>query len=240
MKVTGIIPARMGSTRLPGKPLLDICGKTMIQRVYERALQSDLDDLIIACDDVRIYEVVKSFGGKVVMTSKTHINGSTRIAEVAKDLSTTYIINIQGDEPLISFKAINKVISELKTNESKVVTLKTKISDKEDILNVNNVKVVCDNNDYALYFSRSPIPAYKENEISGYYKHIGIYGYEREFLLKYVDMKSTPLEKRESLEQLRILENQYKIKVIETNEYFIGVDTQEDLDKVRSLISIND
>jgi 3-deoxy-manno-octulosonate cytidylyltransferase (CMP-KDO synthetase) len=234
MRVVGIIPARLNSTRLPGKLLLDINGKTMIQRVYENVLQSNLDKVIVACDEQKIYDAVVSFGGCAMMTDKNHINGSTRIAEVAKNIDADYIINVQGDEPLISADVINNLINEIDQNDN-VITLKYKLDNDIAIDNPNNVKVITDNYNNAIYFSRSRIP-YNRGEFVNYYKHIGIYCYKKDFLLKYTNMNPTILEEAESLEQLRILENGYKIKVIETNHSLIGVDTIEDLEVVRNIL----
>jgi 3-deoxy-manno-octulosonate cytidylyltransferase (CMP-KDO synthetase) len=234
MKVVGIIPARINSTRLPGKPLIDINGKPMIQHVYERVSNSSLDDVIVACDDERVFNTVLSFGGNAKMTSKDHFNGSTRIAEVAEDIKADFIINIQGDEPLISADIINNLIKEIEPDDN-VVTLKYKLSDDNVIDNPNNVKVITDNNNHAIYFSRSRIP-YNREEYSSYYKHIGIYVYKKEFLLNYVKMSPTLLECAESLEQLRIIENGYKIKVVETKTSLIGVDTPADLEVVRKIL----
>lgn len=234
MKIVGIIPARINSTRLPGKPLADINGKPMIQHVYERVIKSNLDNVIVACDDERIFNAVVSFGGHAKMTSRDHTNGSTRIAEVAENIEADFIVNIQGDEPLITAEVINELIEEIDLNVN-VITLKHKLSNDIAIDNPNNVKVITDNNNNAIYFSRSRIP-YNREGFNDYYKHIGIYGYKKEFLLKYVNMHPTKLEEAESLEQLRIIENGYKIKVIETTHSLIGVDTMEDLDLVRKLL----
>ncbi|MGL6153738.1 MAG: 3-deoxy-manno-octulosonate cytidylyltransferase [Cetobacterium sp.] len=241
MKFLGVIPARYASTRLRGKPLMDICGHTMIEWVYRRALKSKLDKVVIATDDEKIYEEVKKFGGEVILTSENHINGTSRIGEVCEKI-TEYdvVINIQGDEPLIEPSMIDLLIDAFKKEPELVMgTLKHKLINKEDIENPNTVKVITDKNDYALYFSRSviPYPRYENKEL--YYKHIGIYGYKRSFVLEYVKMESTPLENSESLEQLRVLENGYRIKVLETDKKIIGVDTEEELNKVRDYIRDN-
>lgn len=234
MRIIGIIPARLNSTRLPNKPLLDINGKPMIQHVYERVIKSNLDDVIVACDDQLVYNTVTSFGGKAIMTSPNHLNGSTRIAEVAKNIMADYIINIQGDEPMISFEVINDLLKEIDSSIN-VITLKQKIDNDIDVDNPNIVKIITDVNNNAIYFSRSRIP-YNRNPYRIYYKHIGIYGFKKEFLIKYVDMLPTKLEVSESLEQLRIIENGYKIKVVETNHKLLGVDTIDDLVTVRKLL----
>lgn len=241
MKVLGVIPARYGSTRFEGKPLADICGNTMIEWVYKRAIQSDLDKIVVATDDERIYNEVLRFNGEAVMTSENHNTGTDRIAETAK-LYKEYdvIINIQGDEPLIEPVLINNLAKAFKDVEVLMATLKHKISDEKDIANPNVVKVITDIKDNALYFSRSPIPYNRDKKnIIDYYRHIGIYGYRRDFLFKYAEMQPTNLEKTESLEQLRVLENGYNIKVIETEFSVKGVDTKEDLLELINYINQN-
>ncbi|WP_297596899.1 3-deoxy-manno-octulosonate cytidylyltransferase [uncultured Cetobacterium sp.] len=235
MKFLGVIPARYESTRLPKKPLKDICGHPMIEWVYKRALKSNLDRVVVATDSKEVYEAVKKFGGDVVLTSKNHLNGTSRIAEVCQNIKDyDVVINIQGDEPLIEAEMINALIDSFeKEKELKMSTLKHKLIKKEDIENPNFVKVVTDKNDYAIYFSRSVIPYPRNENLDLYYKHVGIYGYKRDFVLEYSQLESTPLENSESLEQLRVLENGYKIKVLETKFEVIGVDTQDELDKVR-------
>jgi 3-deoxy-manno-octulosonate cytidylyltransferase (CMP-KDO synthetase) len=241
MKFLGVIPARYASTRLEGKPLSDICGHSMIEWVYKRSLLSNLDMIVVATDDQLIYDKVKSFGGEVVMTSKDHPNGTSRIAEVAKIYSDfDVIINVQGDEPLIEKEMINSLITPfLEEPDLNMATLKHRIDNIEDVENPNNVKVVTTKDDYAIYFSRSPIPYPRELDIKNYFKHVGIYGYTRNFVIKYSQMDPTSLEISESLEQLRVLENGYKIKVLETPYKIVGVDTQEDLEKVRKIVKTN-
>lgn len=250
MYVVAIIPARYASTRLKGKPLLNIDGKPMIQWVYERAKKAKLtNDVIAATDDKRVFDAVRYFGGKAVMTSPEHRTGTDRIAEAADGLNVDIIINVQGDEPLIEPEMIDAAIRPL-TNDSEIVaaTLKTKIKDEKELSNPNVVKVVTDKNDFALYFSRLPIPYVRNSEqwpvISDqknniHFKHIGLYVYRKDFLLKFARMKPTPLEEAEKLEQLRVLENGYKIKVVETKHDSIGVDTEEDLEKVRKIVKEN-
>ncbi|MGL5356664.1 MAG: 3-deoxy-manno-octulosonate cytidylyltransferase [Cetobacterium sp.] len=238
MKFLGVIPARYESTRLPKKPLKDICGHTMIEWVYKRALKSNLDKVIVATDSIVVFNEVKSFGGDVILTSENHLNGTSRIAEVCEKV-TDYevIINIQGDEPLIEGDMINSLIDVFKKEENlKMATLKHKLLKREDVENPNFVKVVTDKKDYAIYFSRSVIPYPRNENWDIYFKHVGIYGYKREFVLEYSKLESTPLENSESLEQLRVLENGYKIKVLETPYEIIGVDTEAELDKVRKYI----
>lgn len=238
MKFLGVIPARYASTRLEAKPLKLIDGHTMIEWVYKRTKGSALDEVVVATDDMRIYDEVLKFGGKAVLTRTDHENGTSRIAEVCEKMPEyDVIINVQGDEPLIEVEMINSLIDSFKRESSLVMgTLKHKITDKNDIENPNVVKVVVDKNDYAIYFSRSVIPYPRNLNQDIYFKHVGIYGYKSDFVREYSQMKSTPLEKSESLEQLRVLENGYKIKVIETPYSIQGVDTEEDLERVRRIV----
>lgn len=238
MKFLGVIPARYGSTRFEGKPLEIIHGKTMIEWVYKRSLSSKLDKVVVATDDERIEKVVKDFGGEVIMTSKSHETGTDRIAEVAQNYKEfDVIINVQGDEPLIESSMIDSLIEPfIKEPQLKMATLKYKLDNMEDVNNPNIVKVICDKNDYAIYFSRNPIPFPRNLSIDNYYKHIGVYAYKRDFVLEYAKMSQTALEISESLEQLRVLENGYKIKVLETKHKVLGVDTPEDLVKVINYI----
>ncbi|WP_177161245.1 3-deoxy-manno-octulosonate cytidylyltransferase [uncultured Fusobacterium sp.] len=241
MRFLGVIPARYGSSRLEGKPLKDICGHTMIEWVYKRVKKSNLDEVVVATDDKRIYDEVVRFGGKVVMTREDHPNGTSRIAEVCEKIKDyDVIINIQGDEPLIEVDMINSLVEAFKKEpDLKMGTLKYKLDSMEDIQNPNSVKVITDKNDYAIYFSRSVIPYPRKENRDIYYKHVGIYGYKREFVIEYSGWEQTPLEVSESLEQLRVLENGYKIKVLETPHKIIGVDTAEELEKVREYIKSN-
>lgn len=243
MKVTVIIPARYGSSRLEGKPLADIAGKPMIQHVYERASEATgVDEVLVATDDERILSAVKAFGGKAVMTSADHQTGTDRLAEVAGSLDSDIIVNVQGDEPMISPKMIEEAVAPLIEDPSiKMGTLKSVLDNKEDLHDDAVAKLVVDRDDFALYFSRSPIPFLREDgDVASdtvYYKHIGLYVYDRQFLLNYAKMPQTPLEKAERLEQLRALENGYRIKAVTTQEESIGVDTPEGLEKVRALIT---
>lgn len=241
MKFLGVIPARYASTRLEGKPLADIGGHSMIEWVYKRSLLSNLDMVVVATDDQLVYDKVKSFGGEVVMTSKDHPNGTSRIAEVAEIYSDfDVIINVQGDEPLIEKEMINALITPfLEEPDLNMATLKHRIDRMEEVENPNNVKVITTNDNYAIYFSRSPIPYPRELDIKNYFKHVGIYGYTRDFVIKYSQMAPTSLEISESLEQLRVLENGYRIKVLETPYKIVGVDTQEDLEEVKKIVREN-
>lgn len=241
MKIICVIPARYASTRLPGKPLADIAGKPMIVRVYERALKAKIpSEVIVAVDDERVFKAVEAAGGKVVMTKKDHPTGTDRLAEVAQKFpDVDVIINIQGDEPLIDPSVIDELAKQfIEKPELNMATVKTPMQEDEKN-EPSNVKVITDKDGYALYFSRSLMP-YPRNDVGvQVYKHIGIYGYKRDFLLQYATMQPTPLEQTESLEQLRALENGYKIKVIATNKHFVGVDTKEDLARVNAIYKQN-
>lgn len=243
MRVTAVIPARYASTRFPGKPLVDLCGKPMIQWVYERTARCvAVNRVIVATDDERISAAVRSFGGEVMMTRVDHQTGTDRLAEVAGQIESALIVNVQGDEPLIDPRMIEQAIEPMRRNPGVPMgTLKTRILSPAEYLNPNVVKVVTDRNDYALYFSRAPIPCHRDvldqienrfEEIEAY-KHIGLYVYRREFLLTYHKLAPTPLEQYEKLEQLRALENGFRMKVAETKLTSIGVDTPEDLEHVR-------
>lgn len=237
MNVLCVIPARYASTRLPGKPLKDIAGKPMICRVYERAAKAArVAEALVATDDERIYEAVLQHGGKAVMTRKDHPTGTDRLAEVAEKYpDVDLIINVQGDEPLIEPALIDELAAAFDGDaDLQMATVCTEITDEAKAKNPNNVKVVMDKKGYALYFSRSLLP-YPRHTGTPVYKHIGIYAYKRDFLLQYAKMAETPLEHAESLEQLRALENGYRIKVIKTPYRFVGVDTAEDLAKVNEI-----
>lgn len=239
-KTAIIIPARYGSSRLEGKPLIEVNDKPIIQWVYEKAQQAQLADMIIvATDDKRIFDAVKSFGGEVEMTSTEHKCGSDRIREVVeRHPEISYIVNLQGDEPMIKPESVNAVINSVKNDaNADISTLVRVIDDEDEIKNPNLVKCVFDINGYALYFSRSPIPYNRNTGISKTYGHIGIYGYKREALLRMTALNQTPLEKTESLEQLRALENGMKIKVTVVDFVPVGIDTLEDLAKFKSLVS---
>jgi 3-deoxy-manno-octulosonate cytidylyltransferase (CMP-KDO synthetase) len=239
LNIIGVIPARFGSTRLPAKALAIIGGKPMIQHVYERCLKAELlNEVLVATDDKRIFDAVLNFGGNVVMTSKAHKSGTDRIGEAVKNIKCDIVVNIQGDEPMIDPKNINKAIEPLiKDKTTNVSTLCFKITNKEEIKNPNVVKVVFDINNNALYFSRSAVPYNRDNGKTDYYKHIGLYVYRKEYLMKIIKLKTSKLELAEKLEQLRILESGEKIKVIETKMDSHSVDTASDLQKIRKLIN---
>lgn len=238
MEVIGVIPARYSSTRFEGKVLEDILGKPMIRHVWERAKQALLlDDLIIACDNEQVAEVAKEFGAKVAFTAKGHASGTDRICEVINPLDVKIVINIQGDEPLIHPTMIDAVARALLEDSSiSMATVMKNIEDEQVINDPNVVKVVIDKNNFALYFSRSPIPFHaKESDIRlpVYFKHIGLYGYTKDFLFIYKNLPVSYLERVERLEQLRVLEAGFRIKVIETKYDTVGVDTPQDLEKVK-------
>ena len=247
MKILGIIPARFASTRLQGKPLKDICGKTMIQRVYEQAIQA-LEHVYIATDDSRIEAEVNSFGGNVIMTSTEHTTGTNRCVEayniVQKELKIDFdaIINIQGDEPLLEPEILISLANCFNDSSTEMATLIRPVHDKKELLSTSDIWVVIDKNDNALYFSREIIPhfrgAHKDDWIEhhAYYKHIGMYGFTPKAIKQFASMNQTNLEKAESLEQLRWLENGGKIKVAHTAHHALSVDTQEDLEEVIEII----
>ncbi|MBP3812248.1 MAG: 3-deoxy-manno-octulosonate cytidylyltransferase [Acidaminococcaceae bacterium] len=242
MKVICIIPARYASTRLPGKPLKLIAGRPMIQWVYEQAKKAEIPaEVIVATDDVRVYDTVLAFGGNACMTREDHPNGTSRLAEVAEKFpDADVIVNVQGDEPMIPPEIIDRLANAFAEEpELKMATMKARMQESE-YGDPSAVKVVTDQNGYALYFSRSllPYPRNKSN-LFKVYKHVGIYAYTRTFLMQYAAMAPTPLEQVESLEQLRVLENGYKIKVLESSFQGVGVDTQADLDAVNKILGGN-
>lgn len=244
-----IIPARYDSTRLPGKPLLDISGKTLIQRVYECAQSSDASHVVVATDDERIEKTVKEFGGEVCMTSSEHRSGTDRIAEVIDTLGLSdseIVVNLQGDEPGMPGTLINQVASILETNQADMGTACHLSNDSETFLDPNVVKVVLDENNNALYFSRAPIPFDRtggqdsSDPAARFYWHMGIYAYRAEFIKRFCQWPPCPLEKVESLEQLRALHHGKKISVCVTNPLPIGgIDTETDLELARHWFSKN-
>ncbi len=239
MKIVAVIPVRYASTRFAGKPLAKICGKPMLQWVYEAAKGCDfIDQVLIATDNNEIMKVGRSLGAQVYMTSAAHATGTDRVAEVARTLEAGIIINLQGDEPLITPDAIKQAVTPLVDDASIVLsTLKTRIEDTNDLENPNVVKVVTDANDFALYFSRSPIPFRKDKAgaVTGF-RHIGLYVFKKDFLLTFTQLPSSKLEKAENLEQLRALEYGYRIKVPTTSYQPVGVDTPEDIARVEKLV----
>ena len=239
-KVIAVIPARYRSTRFEGKPLAMICGKPMIQHVYENALRCErIDRLIVATDDDRIGQVVQQFGGEVCMTSPGHASGTDRVAEVVGNYQADIVINVQGDEPLLESAAITEALMPMLEDETlPMATLKTRILDHDEATDPNVVKVVTDRKGFALYFSRSPIPFYTPPSWreAVMFRHVGIYVYARDFLMTFSNLPQTELEKTERLEQLRALEHGYRIRVVETKYRPIGVDTPEDLIRVEKIL----
>ncbi len=253
-KVVAIIPARYASTRLPGKPLIEIAGKPMILRVVERARQAaTISRVIIATDDQRVFQTVANADEEAVMTSPNHATGTDRLAEVAAKLDAEIIVNVQGDEPLIEPSTIEAAVAPLLADPSIVMSTTCEpIESAEDALKPNVVKVVVDRAGFALYFSRNPIPfpraavlehgsieaalRARPELLKTFNKHTGLYAYRRDFLLTYAKLPPTPLEQSEALEQLRALEHGYMIKVVPVAHRSIGVDTPEDLDLARRLI----
>lgn len=238
-----VIPARYGSTRFPGKALVDIAGRPMIEHVYRRASAArHVDAVIVATDDERIADVVRTFGGDVRLTRSTHTTGTDRIAEVAATLDCDLVVNLQGDEPLIEPGTIDSAIEPFRDDAALMMTsLYHRFQPADDVLDTHAVKVVLDRRGRALYFSRAPIPAFRDaaadRQSVGPYKHIGLYVQRREFLLTVASLEPTPLERAEALEQLRVLEHGFSITMIETQHDSIGVDTPADLERVRRLLT---
>lgn len=262
MKAVGVIPARYASSRFPGKPLATLCGRPLIQHVYERARRSQsLSRVVVATDDRRIHDVVTAFGGEVQLTGAHHRSGTDRVAEVAAYLSSELIVNIQGDEPLIEPAMIDEAVVPFFVESDVVMgTLCRLIESEDEWRSPHVVKVVRNHRGFALYFSRAPIPYHRglRTEVRGprsrvegegiaqpsalspgtlAYKHIGLYVYRRDFLLELARLAPTPLEQRERLEQLRALESGYAIRVVETKYDSIGVDTPEDLERVERIVA---
>lgn len=242
LKIIGLIPARYASQRLPAKSLADIHGKPMVQRVYERVKRSRLiTDVIVATDDERIEAAVRKFGGKSAMTPQTIQSGSDRIAYAARSIDADIVVNVQGDEPLIEPSMIDQTVQLLIDDPSVLVaTAVKKITKLDDLLTPNVVKVVLDRNGFALYFSRSLVPFVRDSgevtewlKHASFYKHFGIYVYRASFLRQFASLASSPLERAEKLEQLRILEHGFRIKAAITEHDSIPVDTAEDLERVR-------
>ena len=238
-KIAAIIPARWASTRFPGKALHPIAGKPLIQHVWERCRAArEVDDVIVATEDMRIAAAAFAFGAEVSFTSPRHRSGTDRVAEVAARLpGVSHVINVQGDEPLIDPALIDRLAQTLRENPGMGMVTAANAVTGEQIASPHTVKVVLDRASDALYFSRSPLPFFRESDSAArYYRHQGIYGYSKTFLLQFVKWKPTPLEKAESLEQLRALENGAKIRVLITRSVSMGVDTPEDAETVSELL----
>lgn len=242
-RVLAVIPARYASSRFRGKIIADLCGKPLVLHAYERAKEAKrVDEVLIAADDPLIIEALKPFDARVVMTRVDHPSGTDRIAEAVASLDADIVVNVQGDEPVISPVLIDQAVEVLQRDpEVMMSTARSLIHDPELITNPNCVKLICDRRGRALYFSRSPIPYIRDAKdqdaaATCYWQHIGLYVYRKDFLLKYAAMPMTPLERLEKLEQLRALENGYPIAVVDTEYESIGVDTPEDLEAVRRLL----
>ncbi len=244
-KIVAVIPARYKSTRFEGKPLALIAGKPMVRHVYEGVIKSKIvSDVIIATEDKRIYDACIDFGANAVMTKDTHQTGTDRIIEVITDMDADVVLNIQGDEPLVNTEIINALIKPFNEDDTiKYTSVKTPIFSYEEFIDPNNVKVIVDKNNFGIYFSRSPIPYDREKapclkDFKGIfgYKHLGFYGYTKEFLMEFGKMGMSYLEKKEMLEQLRALENGYRIKLETVNISTIPVDIPDDIKKVENFI----
>jgi 3-deoxy-manno-octulosonate cytidylyltransferase (CMP-KDO synthetase) len=252
-KVIAVIPSRWASSRFPGKPLALIKGKPMVQWVFEQACKAEtVSEVIVATDDTRILEVVNDFGGTAIMTSTKHETGTDRIAEVVRERECDIVVNVQGDEPLIPPENIDRIVRPLMEDTSaSIATLRILIKTRQDLMNRNITKVVVDSSNSALYFSKAPIP-WNRDEWSDdltknssfdplqpfWYKHIGLYAYRKKFLMEFGDLPESGLEKMEKLEQLRILENGFQIKVVETDQDSIGVDCKADLELIEKHLAM--
>ena len=235
MKAIAMIPARYEASRFPGKLMKDLAGKSVIVRTYEATKNSNLfDEVYVVTDSDIIYNEIISTGGKAIKSIAEHESGSDRIAEAVENLDVDIVVNVQGDEPFTQTEPLKKLLEVFKFDETKqvdIASLKIKMDDEEEINNPNNVKVVCDEQDFAMYFSRSPIPYPREKSKAEYFKHIGIYAFRKEALLKFTKLPMNQLEAAEKLENLRFLAHGLKVKMVETNQIAIGIDTPEDLEK---------
>jgi len=243
MRIVAIIPTRYGSTRFPGKPLARIAGHPMVEHVYRRAAEcADISDVLAATDDERIFNAVQGFGGRAVMTGADHASGTDRIAEAAEALNlddTDVVVNIQGDQPLLHHSVLSEMVEPLLRDEDlPMSTLMFRIRDPREVPNPNHVKVVTDFEGYALYFSRQPIPHYRDAGPAGaYFKHLGLYAFRRSFLTTFTELPQGRLEVAEKLEQLRALEHGYRIRVVETEQDSPEVDTPEDIERVEAIMA---
>ncbi|MBT5490759.1 3-deoxy-manno-octulosonate cytidylyltransferase [bacterium] len=251
MKTVVVIPARLNSTRLPNKVLLDLKGKTVVQRVYEQCLKAkNIDAVYIATDSIKVKESCENFTENIIMTDESHESGTDRIAQAIKDIECDVVINVQGDEPFMEPSLIEELANSFVNSNTVMTSALQKIKKVEDLKNINVVKVTKDKENNALYFSRSIIPHHRDEwdtllnhhttipEPLKFYRHLGIYGYTKEFLIKYSSMEQSYLERLEKLEQLRVLENGYKIQMIETEYSSIGIDIKDDY--IKALEILND
>lgn len=240
MRIIAIIPARYEASRFPGKLMQDLGGKTVIATTYQNVAATGLfEEVWVATDSIFIRDEIQKIGGKTVVTGQ-HETGSDRIAEAVKDVACDIVVNVQGDEPFLKTEPLRQLISVFegdKSEEISLASLKIKITDIEDIVNPNVVKVVTDLNGFALYFSRSPIPFHREKSLAAdYFRHIGVYAFRKEALLKFAKLSMTPLESVEKIECLRYLENGMKIKMVETDFIGVGIDVPADLEKARAIL----
>jgi len=240
MKVIAMIPARYEASRFPGKLMKDLAGKSVILRTYEATKNSNLfDEVYVVTDSDIIFNEIISNNGKAIKSKKEHESGSDRIAEAIEDLEVDVVVNVQGDEPFTQVNSLKSLLEVFKNDKNiaiDIASLMIRMNDEEEINNPNNVKVVTDEDNFALYFSRSPIPFPREKSTAKYFKHIGIYAFKKEALLKFTKLPVNRLEATEKLENLRFLANGMTVKMVETNEIAIGIDTPEDLEKAIDLI----
>jgi len=241
MKIIALIPARYEASRFPGKLLQDLAGKSVILRTYEASLNTNLfDEVYVVTDSALIYDEITAHGGKVMMSTQFYATGSDRIAAAVADIEADIVVNVQGDEPFVNTEILKKLLDVYKDKNSAeidVASLVFPIENTVEINNPNNVKVVLDTRDFALYFSRAPIPFPRENTTAKYYQHIGVYAFRKEALLRFAKLPMEMLEETEKLENLRFIANGMKVKMIHTNHKSIGIDTPEDLEKARDLIA---
>ena len=238
MKVIAMIPARFNASRFPGKLMKDLCGKPVIIRTYEAAVNTNLfSEVYVVTDNEEIFKEVEKHGGKAIMSIKDHETGSDRIAEAVENIDADIVVNVQGDEPFIEYDSLSKLVDVFKedpNNEIDLASLKVELKDKEAIENPNNVKVITDHKGFAIYFSRLPIPFNRAQlDTTKYFKHIGIYAFRKQALLEFAQLPMRTLEASEKLENLRYLEYGKKIKLVETTVQSIGIDTEDDLIKAR-------
>jgi len=244
MKVIAVIPARYEAFRFPGKLLKNLAGKSVIRRTYEAAVSTQLfDQVLVVTDSNRIVEEINSFEGNVVLSTKEHDCGSDRIAEAVQNMEVDVVLNVQGDEPFIDKESLSNLLNVFKEDKSQTIdlaSLMTPLVQTEDIENPNNVKVIVDSNQFALYFSRSPIPYPRATDTPiRYFKHVGIYAFRKQALMDFYNSSTTPLEAAEKIECIRHLEHGKKIKMVETSKYSIGIDTPEDLEKAIAYLTEN-
>lgn len=241
MKTVALIPARMGATRFPAKLIADLCGKPLIARTYLSTVATRVfDDVMVVTDHLDIAEIIQGEGGKVFMSQQEHESGSDRIAEAVRNIEAEVVVNVQGDEPFQDQKSLRELVRVFEDTEVEVASMMSRISDPSQAGNPNVVKVVTDKDGFALYFSRSPLPYRRNTDIAvAAYKHIGIYAYRKQALLNFTQLEKSALEQAEMLEQLRLLENGIRIKMVESNHQAVAIDTKEDLEKAVAYYRMN-